>query len=80
MNRANRLGIDPSWDSNAKSPYFKYVENGAHHEVWFESPHSLKAKLNLVNTYDIGGIAIWKLGYEDNQYWKAIADAFRKLP
>ena len=78
MNRANRMGIDPSWDSNAKSPFFKYVENGAHHEVWFESPHSLKPKLALVEKYDIGGIAIWKLGYEDSQYWKTIADALDK--
>lgn len=78
MNRANRMGIDPSWDSSAKSPFFKYVENGVHHEVWFESPHSLKPKLALVEKYDIGGIAIWKLGYEDSQYWKTIADALGK--
>ncbi|HXL04171.1 MAG TPA: glycosyl hydrolase family 18 protein [Bacillota bacterium] len=75
MNRANRMGIAPSWDSKAKSPFFKYVEGGAWHEVWFESPHSLKPKLELVEKYDIGGIAIWKLGYEDNLYWKAICDA-----
>ena len=31
MNRADRLGIDPYWDPNAKSPFFKYVENGAYH-------------------------------------------------
>ena len=77
MNRANRMGIDPSWDSQAKSPFFKYVENGSSHEVWFESPHSLRPKLELVDKYDIGGIAIWKLGYEDNLYWKAIRDTLR---
>jgi spore germination protein YaaH len=31
-----------------------------------------------VEKYDIGGIAIWKLGYEDSQYWKTIADALDK--
>jgi spore germination protein len=77
MNRANRMGIDPSWDSKAKSPFFKYVENGASHVVWFESPHSLKPKLELIEKYDIGGIAIWKLGYEDNLYWKAILGTLR---
>lgn len=77
MNRADRLGIDPSWDPNAKSPFFKYVENGAYHEVWFESPHSLKPKLDLVEKYDIGGVAMWKLGYEDTLYWEAISKAFR---
>lgn len=77
MNRATRMRIDPSWDSEAKSPFFKYMENGASHEVWFESPHSLKPKLELVEKYDIAGIAIWKLGYEDSLYWEAILDTLR---
>lgn len=71
------MRIDPSWDSEAKSPFFKYMENGASHEVWFESPHSLKPKLELVEKYDIAGIAIWKLGYEDSLYWEAILDTLR---
>jgi Rad3-related DNA helicase/DNA-binding NarL/FixJ family response regulator len=70
---------DPALEFIFDSPFdFKYVENGAHHEVWFESPHSLKPKLELVEKYDIGGIAIWKLGYEDSHYWKAIADGLAK--
>lgn len=77
MNRAKKLGIDPLWDSTSKSPYFKYVENGARHEVWFESSHSVRPKLDLVNKYDLGGIAIWKLGYEDGAFWEVIREKLR---
>lgn len=75
MNRARSLGIDPSWDSTARSPYFKYVDaRGERHEVWFESSHSIKPKLDLVTRYDLGGVAIWRLGYEDDAYWQVIRE------
>ncbi|NLS45097.1 MAG: SH3 domain-containing protein [Firmicutes bacterium] len=77
MNRANRMGINPSWDPDAKSPFFSYTDNGAYHEVWFESPDSIRFKLGLVEKYDIGGIAIWKLGYEDDSYWETILSNMR---
>lgn len=75
MNRAKGLGIDPSWDATAKSPYFKYVDaRGARHEVWFESSHSISPKLDLVTRYGLAGVAIWRLGYEDDAYWKVIRE------
>lgn len=78
MNRARSLGIDPSWDATAKSPYFKYTDGrGARHEVWFESSHSISPKLDLVTRYDLGGVAIWKLGYEDDAYWEVIRRKLR---
>ena|GEM_PF-144985 len=73
MSRAKALGIDPSWDQTARSPYFKYVDShGARHEVWFESSSSIKPKLDLVTAYNLGGVAIWRLGYEDDAYWQVI--------
>lgn len=61
------------WDELSKSPYFKYTDSaGINHEVWFESADSLGLKLELVQKYDIGGIAIWKLGNEDPEYWQVI--------
>lgn len=75
MSRAKALGIDPSWDQTARSPYFKYVDShGARHEVWFESSSSIKPKLDLVTAYSLGGVAIWRLGYEDDAYWQVIRE------
>jgi spore germination protein YaaH len=78
MNRAKNLGIDPSWDPEARSPHFKYVDSrGERHEIWFESSESIKPKLDLIDKYGLGGVAIWKLGYEDDAYWKAIREKLR---
>ncbi len=75
--RASALGITPSWDASAKAPHFSYSERGAKHEVWFESAESVRLKLDLVEKYDLGGIAIWKLGYEDQAFWDVIRARLR---
>ncbi len=77
MSRAKRLGITPSWDEASKSPHFRYTENGATHEVWFESPSSAGPKLDLVKRYGLGGIAVWKLGYEGDEFWEVIDEKLR---
>lgn len=78
MNLVKKFGSSVIWDDASKSPHFSYTgPDGIVHNVWFENSESLKYKLDLVNKYDIAGIAVWKLGEEDPGYWKIIKD---KLP
>lgn len=64
-------------DGASAEPNFQYSAGGVTHYVWFENAQSLSAKLDLVNKYDIAGIAIWRLGGEDPANWQVIRD---KLP
>jgi hypothetical protein len=48
------------------------------HEVWFENHVSIKPKLELVEKYDLGGIAIWRLGKEDEMNWRVIEDILKE--
>lgn len=67
------------WDSTSQSPYFSYIDvKGISHTVWFENNHSVAFKLDLVNSYDITGIAIWRLGLEDADYWSMIRTKFNR--
>ena len=36
-------------------------ENGALHIVWFEDARSIKAKLDLVTKYNLGGVSFWTI-------------------
>lgn len=73
QNLINRFGADVQWDEAAKSPHFSYTgPDGVEHQVWYENSQSLQYKLNLVNQYDIAGIALWKLSEEDPQSWQVI--------
>ena len=49
------------FDEVAMSPYFNYVENGVEHEVWFEDPRSIEAKLELIYEYNLRGASYWQI-------------------
>jgi spore germination protein len=73
----NQYQVTVNWDAGSQSPYFCYEEQQGHmREVWFENAASIAAKLDLVNKYNLGGIAIWRLGYEDPAIWELIVQKF----
>ncbi|HET7559708.1 MAG TPA: glycosyl hydrolase family 18 protein [Limnochordia bacterium] len=53
------------WDATAEVPHLSY----GNHQVWFEDRFSISHKLDLVDRYNLGGIAIWQLGQEDPGVW-----------
>lgn len=58
---AIREGAVIQFDEVAMSPYFNYVENGVTHEVWFEDPRSISAKLELIYEYNLRGASYWQI-------------------
>ena len=77
-NLAVSNGATIHWDNTSKCPYFNYTDsNGIAHTVWFENSMSIEYKLDLVNTYDLGGVGIWRLGLENSDYWNVIKSKIR---
>jgi Predicted glycosyl hydrolase len=67
------------WDTVSKTPYFKYTDTTKIvHSAWFENAQSLEYKLDLVNSYNLNGIAIWRLGLENSSYWTSIKTKFNR--
>lgn len=60
------------WDAFQESPHFSYSTNGVSHEVWYEDERSISSKLDMVSKYQLGGIGIWRLGYDNENFWSAI--------
>lgn len=73
---AARHGAQVQWDDVAQVPYFTYSEGGRAHIVYFENSHSAAAKLQIVEKYGLGGIAIWRLGLNEPAIWEAVGNAF----
>ncbi len=70
------------WDDLAKEPWCWYIDQKTNtaRQVWFENNRSLEAKFNFVNQKNLGGFAIWLLGY-DRDYqdlWNMISTKFTK--
>lgn len=68
------------WDDQANSPWFTYTDaTGNTHEVWFENADSTSWKLDLIERYDLRGMAMWRLGLEDPNVWHVVKDKFIPL-
>jgi spore germination protein YaaH len=78
-NLVSSYGAVVKWDSISQSPYFTYIDaSGISHTVWFENAQSLNYKLDLVNSYNLAGIGIWRLGLENADYWTSIKTKFNR--
>lgn len=70
---AENYNSNIQWSDVYKSPFFKYKDKlGVNHTVWFENSTSLSYKLDVVNDNNLSGIAIWRLGLENEAYWSTI--------
>jgi spore germination protein len=60
--RASRTGAAIQYSDTVQAPHFNYTDGtGAAHEVWFEDERSIRAKLELVDEYDLAGVSIWTI-------------------
>ena len=74
---AETKNVPVNWDAVHKVPHFSYTDLGNRHVVYFEDRYSLSHKLYLVNKYDLAGIALWRLGFEDPAVWSIIGRSLR---
>lgn len=60
-----------SWDEVSMSPWLTFVEEGEIRQIYYENWESLRAKMDLVRQYQLGGVGFWALGYEgdDVDFW-----------
>jgi len=57
------------WDRNSLTPYGISSASGTTSQIYFENPTSIALKLDFVRSANLGGIAIWALGYEGSVNW-----------
>ncbi|HYE09908.1 MAG TPA: glycosyl hydrolase family 18 protein [Patescibacteria group bacterium] len=61
----------------SQAPYFNYYDdNRKQHVVWFEDARSIKAKLELVDEYDLGGVSYWTIGRYFPQNWLVLSSMY----
>ncbi|MHB8171586.1 MAG: S-layer homology domain-containing protein [Thermincolia bacterium] len=69
---ADKANLTSGWDAEKGSPYLKFTDTQGEQEIWFENEQSLSLKLDLMNKYDLGGSAVWRLGFEPGHWWNLI--------
>lgn len=67
-------GVEKVWDEDTKQYYMEYTSGGATYKMWIEDEESIKAKLDLINQYELAGAGFWSKDRESNTIWNIIAE------
>ncbi len=57
------------WDRNSLTAYGVASKSGQISQIYFENETSLRLKLEFVKSTNLGGIALWALGYDRGVPW-----------
>ena len=60
------------WDEELGQYYAEWQEGEATFRIWIENEESLRIKLNVMNAKDLGGAAVWCLGYGNAGAWELV--------
>ncbi|MEL6835339.1 MAG: glycoside hydrolase family 18 protein [Bacteroidota bacterium] len=80
IRRAYSEDLQPSYDSlSGSADYMEQLENGQYEKVWFEDSLSLTLKMEWAKDENLGGAALWALGYSHgyDEIWRAIEKVSR---
>ncbi|MCM1057479.1 MAG: glycosyl hydrolase family 18 protein [Firmicutes bacterium] len=64
---------DAGWDDVICQNYIEWQGESAFYQMWIEDTESLTVKLNAMRARNIGGVAVWRLGYGTKAAWELIA-------
>lgn len=72
-NMVASMGMQTEWNDETCQNYGELVSGDTTYQIWLEDLDSIQVKLNVMNNYDLGGVAVWRLGYEDPAVWNIIS-------
>lgn len=67
-----RISAVPEWDESTCQNYAEWTSGNVTYKIWLEDVDSIRVKLNVMSTNDIGGVAVWRLGYGTAEVWELI--------
>ncbi|MCM1100370.1 MAG: glycosyl hydrolase family 18 protein [Clostridium sp.] len=68
----NQVSAEPEWDETTCQNYLEWQSGSGLKQVWLEDADSIKVKLNVMSVNEIGGVAVWRLGYGTPAVWELI--------
>ena len=68
--------ITTNYDPESQSAYKIIKEGDRYLQLWFDDENSLSHKYDVVKSFDLGGVAIWALGFDSKttELWDLMAE------
>ena len=67
-------GVEKQWNDKLKQYYIEYSQDGITYKMWIEDEESIKAKIDLVNTYTLAGAGFWDINRGNSDIWNVIKE------
>lgn len=66
--------LTPKLDEASGQNYVEYKDpkDGNVYKMWLEDVSSMQKRIDIVNKYDLAGVASWRRGFEVPEIWEAI--------
>jgi len=72
-NYMDEKGVQWEWLDDIGQYYAEYSEDNIRYRMWLESIESVKMRMEIAADYDIGGVAGWRIGFENDGIWEIIS-------
>lgn len=70
-------GIAPEWDSSVGQYVGSTDDGSARYSIWMEDTESMTRRMEIMKSYNLAGVACWRLGLENPEIWQVIAAAYQ---
>lgn len=71
--RLENNNVEYAWNEETSQNYAEFEgADGSLYQIWLEDEKSIEEKMKLVKDYGLGGVASWKLGFENDSIWDVI--------
>lgn len=69
--------IETYWEKTTSQNYGSVTVNNDTYQIWLEDADSIAEKMKLISSYDLAGVAAWKLGLENADIWSVISEGLQ---
>ena len=66
-------GMEVVWNAECGQNYAELDSDTGFYQIWLEDEQSVAEKMKLIQSYDLAGVAAWKLGFEHAGIWSVIS-------
>lgn len=66
--------LKPVYDEKSGQNYIEHRKGSYTYKMWIEDSTSMKNRVNIINTYNLGGLAAWQKGFETSEIWTTIKE------
>lgn len=65
------------WDELTKQYYVEYTKGSDQYQMWIEDIDSIRAKIDLINQYELAGSAFWEKDRENDDIWNLVEEKLK---